>query len=273
MRVSVLTLCRDRVEYTQKCFELLRANAGIDYSHFVLDQGSQDGTWSYLLGIPLERRIRLAENIGLCPALNRLIEEGAAENYDAVVRFDNDCEVLQPGTLRTVAELAVKHNLILAPRVLGLQNPPPTIAEFTVDGYTVLETTILGGVFMAVPGVLFTRDGYRYDENNPPWAGDELICEWFRDRGGRCGYVKEFAVNHLETTSGQLARYPTYFARRAAERRLYESSNKAIRRKNAVKRALLSVPFVDGLNRHYSWFSPPGAEWSSLEQGGEQSQP
>jgi len=268
MRIAVLTLCRDRVEYTRTCFESLRINAGVEYSHFVLDQGSEDGTWDYLLSIPLEHRVRLEENIGLCPGLNRLINDGGIEGYDAVVRFDNDCEVLEPNTLRVVAELAVKHNLILAPRVLGIGNTPPTISEFSVDDYTVLETTVLGGVFMAIPAVFFTRDGYRYDETNPPWAGDELICTWHRARGGRCGYVKEFAVNHIDTTWGQEARYAGYFARRAEEARMYEASDKTIRRKNAVKSVLLKIPFVDRLNRRYGWFSPPGAGWPFIEEGG-----
>src|SRR5690349_4481936 len=103
MKIAVLTLCRDRVEYTRTCFASLRANAGIDYDHFVLDQGSLDETWEYLSSIPLKKRIRLEENVGLCPGLNRLLEAGAAEGYDVVVRYDNDCEVPQPNTLRTLA--------------------------------------------------------------------------------------------------------------------------------------------------------------------------
>src|SRR5690348_10517273 len=123
MKISVLTLCRDRVEYTRHCFETLRANAGVAYDHFVLDQASQDDTWDYLSSLPLEQRVRVDENIGLCPGLNRLLDAGAADGYDIDVRYDNDCEVLQPDTLRTVAQLALENDLILAPRVLGLKNP------------------------------------------------------------------------------------------------------------------------------------------------------
>src|SRR5438270_7932910 len=197
MRISVLTLCRDRVEYTRPCFESLRRNAGVEYSHFVLDQASQDDTWAYLQSIPLAKRIRLEENIGLCPGLNRLLDAGAADGFDVVVRYDNDCEVLQPDTLLTVARLALDRDLILAPRVLGLLHPPPTIDQFDAGGYSILETTILGGIFMAIPASFFTRDRFRYDESNPPWTGDEKICDWHRARGGRCGYVQEFEVNHI----------------------------------------------------------------------------
>jgi GT2 family glycosyltransferase len=44
MNVAVLTLTRDRLPYTQHCFATLKENAGCDYDHIVLDQGSTDGT-------------------------------------------------------------------------------------------------------------------------------------------------------------------------------------------------------------------------------------
>lgn len=263
MKIALLTLCRDRVEYTRSCFNSLQANAGIAYDHFVLDQGSVDGTWDYLQSIPLKVRIRLEENIGLCPGLNRLLDAGAAEGYDVVVRYDNDCEVLQPNTLCSIAQLAFEHDLIVAPRVLGLRNPPPIIGEFGVDGTRILETAILGGIFMAMPGLLFTRDRFRYDESNPPWAGDEKICDWYRERGGRCGYVAEFEVNHVDTTEGQLARYPDYFARRAAESTIYEEQDPRTRRKNAIKRAILRMSLGARLNDRLGLFYPPGYAWAS----------
>lgn len=263
MKIAVLTLCRDRVEYTRMCFDSLRANAGVDYDHYVLDQASQDETWEYLSSIPVKKRVRLEENVGLCPGLNILLDAGAAKGYDVVVRYDNDCEVPQPDTLRTIAELALAHDLILAPRVLGLRNPPPVVGEFEVDGYRILETAILGGIFMAIPGAFFERDGFRYDETNPPWAGDEKICDWFRERGGRCGYVEAFAVNHMDTTDGQLERYPDYFERRAAESTAFEERDPRTRRKNAIKRAILRMPLGARLNDRLGLFYPPGYAWAS----------
>lgn len=223
MRVAVVTLCRDRVGYTRRSFESLVENAGCRYDHVVVDQASGDDTWSYLLSVPLKRRIRLEHNIGICPALNLLLNDGLADGYDVVVRFDNDCIVRQPDTLRVVCELAAQNNLILAPRVIGLRNPPTPLASFAAgqaveDGWrwwTILETSILGGVFMAMPAVLFTEGGFRYDETNPPWGGDERICDWHRARGGRCGYVDAFTVEHA--TDQHHVDYPDYFQRRVAE--------------------------------------------------------
>ena len=50
------------------------------------------------------------------------------------------------------------------------------------------------------------------------WGMDDAnVCHWYRAQGGRCGYVTRLTANHYETTSGQHARYPEYFARTLAE--------------------------------------------------------
>ena len=224
MRIAVLTLTRDRLAYTQHCFQTLQENAGCDYDHFVLDQASTDGTVDWLNEQDDLDVIFASENLGICPALNLLLEESCdPREYDVIVRFDNDCEVLQPDTLRVVSELAAKHHSVLSPRVLGLNNPPRIINAGMrfgdLDGrvYRIDETEILGGIFMAVPAMFFTEIGFRYDDSNPVWGGDEAICAWWRAQGGRCGYVPDFTVNHYLTTSGQHADIPAYFERTLAE--------------------------------------------------------
>lgn len=216
MRIAVLTLTRDRLVYTQHCFQTLWDNAGCDFDWYVLDQGSTDGTAEWLLGDEALDVTILEQNIGICRGLNLLLDEAVnADDYDAVVRFDNDCEVLQPDTLRVVCEAAVEHDAILAPRVQGLRNPPPTLAYTKLGGHRIDEVHHLGGIFMAVPARAF-RD-FRYDERQPLWTGDELICPWWTARGGRCGYLAGYAVNHYLTTDGQAADIPAYFERRVLE--------------------------------------------------------
>jgi hypothetical protein len=213
-RVAVLSLTRDRLSYTRHCFGLLHEQDA-DFDHYVLDQGSDDGSVAWLSGQPLELAA-LPENIGCCRGWNFLLETyKIPERYDVVVCFDNDCELIQPNTLKTVAGLAAQHQTILSPRVLGLRYPVPVLGEFELDEHTILETAILGNIFMAIPASVF--DEFRFDETNLPWAGGEAVTAWYRSRGGRCGYVRGFEVNHYETTDGQHETYPAYFARRLAE--------------------------------------------------------
>jgi hypothetical protein len=221
VNVAVLTLTRDRLAYTQHCFQSLRDLAGHPYHHHVLDQGSEDGTQEWLQAEldagRLFNVVQRGTNIGCTRGWNTLIGQLNLNYYDAVVTFDNDCEVLSPSTLRVVAGLAATHQTILAPRVLGLMYPPPTINTFQLGDYTVDETTILGNIFMAIPAVLFSRDRYRWDERYAVWDGGESITQWHRDRGGRCGYVQGFEVNHYLTTQGQAADMPWYGERRVRE--------------------------------------------------------
>lgn len=214
MRIAVATLTRDRLRYTEHCFQTLRDNAGCDFDHFIVDQGSVDGTAEWLLAQEDLTVMTLSENVGICRGLNLLLDEALdASQYDVIVRFDNDCEVLQHGTLQALAEFVYAFHRIAAPRVRGLRNPPAVIEHGPVFD----DTEILGGIFMGIPSDLFHCDGFRYDETQPPWTGDELICPWFRARGGRCGYLTGFEVNHYLTTDGQVDDIPEYFERRVLE--------------------------------------------------------
>ena len=131
--------------------------------------------------------------------------------------LDNDCEVVTPNTLRDVAQLAVDSGWILAPRVDGLMHPPPAIGHHDLLGRTVEETTILGNIFMAIPAHILNEWGFRWDERYAVWDGGESITAWYRDRGGHCGYVPGYRVNHYKTTLGQVEDIPWYFERRVAE--------------------------------------------------------
>lgn len=217
MNVAVLTLTRDRLAYTQHCFQTLERNSGCDYRHFVLDQGSTDGTAEWLSEQDNLDVVALPANIGLCPGLNRLLRCFSLDLFDVIVRFDNDCEVLQPDTLRTVCQVAVEYDAIVAPHVNGLNNPPRIVGTATAGSHTINETEILGGIFMAVPARLFSDLGFRYDERMPPWAGDEQIVPWWRAQGGCAGYLDGWQVNHYLTTEGQKQDDAGYQARKERE--------------------------------------------------------
>jgi len=218
VRVAVLTLTRDRLEYTQHCFAALREHAGCDYDHFVLDQGSTDDTQRWLMngvyqGLSLQR-----ENLGISRGMNVLLDliRVNQEPYDVVVKFDNDCELTMPNTLRDVAALAVEGDCLLSPRILGLNNPPRMTRVFLIAEERIIDIPQIGGIFLAAPAWLY--EVYRYPDQGPAWGLDDAdICRWMRGRGGLCGYVERLSANHYETTSGQHERYPEYFERTLAE--------------------------------------------------------
>ena len=217
MRVAVVTLTRDRLDFTKHCFARLREFAGCDYDHFVFDQASQDGTREWLEEYDCAGVWFAPENIGISRAMNKmhdLVSETA--DYDVVVKFDNDCELVQPNTLRDVCALTLAGGALLSPRILGLNNPPQPTRELRIGDEMILDIPQIGGIFLAAPAWIY--DEFRYSESNPTWGGDDVeICRWFRSRGGTCGYVKRFEAWHYMGTEGQRDADPEYFVRKDAE--------------------------------------------------------
>lgn len=227
MRIAVLTLTRDRLEYTRHCFALLEQHAGCDYDHYVLDQGSADGTAEWLFeewlpGGTFRSATRRLENVGISPGMNALLHQVSAREddeeflYDAIVKFDNDCELTADNTLRDVVQATVNGNCLLSPRILGLLNPPQPTRRLTVGEEVILDVPQIGGIFLAAPAWVY--DEFRYSDRNPSWGGDDVeICAWFRRKGGVCGYVERLEAWHYETTGGQRERFPDYFERKDQE--------------------------------------------------------
>ena len=216
MKVAVLSLTRDRLNYTQHTFPLLYELAGCQFDHFVLDQGSDDLTVPALIGFRPSGLVRLDRNIGISRGMNVLLEIIDGQGYDVVVKFDNDCELLQPDTLAIIAKLALEGDALLSPRILGLQNPPRPTGEFMIGGETVLDIPQIGGIFLAAPASLY--EDFRFNPDNPIYGGDDVeICAYARMVGMRCGYVERFAANHYEGTEKQRETYPEYWERKKQE--------------------------------------------------------
>lgn len=226
MNIAAYSLCRDRLSYSRYCFDLLRKNAGTPFDHFVVDNGSTDGTAEWL-----EREYRPAwlwlnpTNLGISRASNLALDAiFRSGHYRAVVKLDNDCEVLEPDTLKRACEALEELNAkplgsrwVISPRVEGIAHQPKRVREeFWTKNYRVGETSIIGGLFHVVPADIYAR--YRYPENMPLAKGqDDHFCQWIRGQGGHLGYVENVAVNHYRTTDGQCKDFPEYFHRKWAE--------------------------------------------------------
>lgn len=220
MKVAVLSLTRDRLDYTKHCFAKLRENAGIPFDHYILDQGSKDGTqeWLFEHAGDFKHVELLGENVGISRALNILLGAAVDHDYDIYVKFDNDCELVTPGTLKEAAEYVAwaeeeGTDLIVSPHIQGLNEPPP----YDDDGEGLGFVGQLGGIFMAIPGWVFQE--FRYDEQgNPKWGMDDVqLSQWFRNQGGRLAYLLDYPANHYQTTEGQKQTYPEYWERKKGE--------------------------------------------------------
>jgi len=177
-----------------------------------------DGTIEWLIAeYEAELVVDEGQNIGVCKGLNQLLDIAfETDDYDVIVKFDNDCELTQPDTLKDVAELTVEGGCLLSPRILGLRQTPQATRELRIGDETILDIPQIGGIFLSVPGWVYGE--FRYNETNPLYGNDDVdLCRWFRQQGGTCGYVKRLEAWHYETTDGQEARYPEYWERKLAE--------------------------------------------------------
>lgn len=231
MRIAIYTLTRDRLEYTREFLRLLNLNAGCEYDHLILDNGSTDGTREWLMdeylphcGLSIQLIVQ-PENIGISKASNICVREILSlDQYDLVIKMDNDCAAKQPGTLAAAANIyetdPVAAKWVLSPSVVGINRQPRRVNYTVIGGRPVGVVPIIGGLFHAVPVAIyraFMADG-GYDETLPKaWGQDDQFCEWLRVNGYKKGYIEDLQVDHMETTDGQAKRYPDYFRRKWIE--------------------------------------------------------
>ncbi|MCW8138146.1 MAG: glycosyltransferase, partial [Planctomycetota bacterium] len=225
MRIAVYTLTRDRLHLARPCFERLWERAGAPFDHFVLDNGSVDGTprWLEEHAARFARVVTSPTNLGIARGCNRLLDLIAeAGPYDLAIKLDDDCGLVTPDLLtRLAAALAAdplwRARRALSPRVLGLLHQPPRARYERLGPHRVGVTGHVGGIFLPVPWDLLR--GYRFPDDLPLGAGaDGHLCRWLVERGVTVGYLEDLEVRHHLTTVGQWNLERRYFSRKATER-------------------------------------------------------
>jgi glycosyltransferase involved in cell wall biosynthesis len=221
-KIAIFTLTRDRLAYTKKSFKSLKKNAGYPYTHFIIDNGSTDGTQEWLKKqkdleiISLEKK-----NIGISKASNKVLDVILKQDFDLIIKFDNDCEVISSDILKELIEVyetipPFYSKFMLSPRVEGLNFQPQRGERMTINKHAVGITKIIGGIFQPMPAECYKL--YRYNEKLPKAKGqDEDITLWFRQLGGQVGYIEDLIVEHIDSTEGQKKKYPAYFKRKNKE--------------------------------------------------------
>lgn len=233
MRIAVYSLTRDRLDYTKHCFTTLQRRAGIPFHHFVIDNGSQDGTVDWLTNEYAPRwgaankypnRVSvypMGENLGISKASNFALDEIGIDDYDLTCKIDNDCEVVYPTILARIARFyenipPLAGGYMVSPRVEGINKQPTRARETMIDDVRLGIVGLVGGLFHVVPTQEYWQ--FRYNTSLAKARGqDEQVCAWFRNRGGHIAYMEDLIVNHYETTDGQAQRYPEYFERKWKE--------------------------------------------------------
>lgn len=112
---SATFACLNKVEYTQQCIESLQ-QSHFDMSKLVIvDNGSTDGTWDYLRGLPEVNLIRNKQNMGCGVAWN----QGAlALQTEWTVIMNNDILFAPHWIESLIAQAEANHLLIASPAMI-----------------------------------------------------------------------------------------------------------------------------------------------------------
>lgn len=228
-KVAIFTLTYDRLDYTKQSFKSLKETAGYDFDHYVIDNGSTDGTSSWLPE-QVKASIFNDENKGISIASNQALNM-IGDKYDIIGKVDNDCLFLTQDWLKKIVEVwEVNHMIALSPYVQGLRDNPggaPRFARGMLQETVLGFTKHLGGICHFVSSNAY-KD-FRWDEESALHGVQDLeLSKHLLNRGYGMAYLENYYVDHIEGTHGQEQKYPHYFERRKTEKvTSYQESKEA----------------------------------------------
>lgn len=227
IKVAIFSLTKDRLDYTKKCFASLKEKAGYHHDHFIVDQGSLDGTQDWIMNEYEYKHITMMKtNEGISRGSNIAIKDISSqlceEKYDIIIKVDNDCLFLTDNWLKEIVELYKRNHLLcFAPYPEGLRDNPggsPRIEYGQLNGHMLGITNHLGGLCHIAPASVYRN--FRWNEHSPLHGFQDLeLSQWLTKNGYQMAYIEDIRVEHFEGTEGQHKRYPEYFKLRELERK------------------------------------------------------
>lgn len=220
--VAVFSLTYDRLEYTKECFETLHKTAGYKFDHFVVDNGSTDGTQDWLKDNDMFKKVILnEENKGISIASNQALKE-IGDKYDVIMKVDNDAYFKTNGWLKKMVEIHDSFPMIaLSCYIEGLRDNPggsPRVSYITMQDELVGVTNHLGGICHFVDSRGY--DGFEWNEKSFLHGVQDLeLSAYLNLKGYLMGYLENFMCEHKDGTDGQHKKYSDYFERRKLEKR------------------------------------------------------
>lgn len=237
-RVAIFTLTYDRLELTKKSFESLEKTAGYKFDHFVIDNGSTDGTKDWIAKTKesdwCNKRLLIINdsNMGISIASNQAVNQiknepafSKVKPYDIIVKVDNDAEFISEGWLKRMVDIwKTNHQIIMSCYVEGLKDNPggaPRYHRGTIKGEPIGMTNHLGGVCVFASAKAY--DNFRWDEDDYLHSAQDLaFSQYITTHGFAMGYLENYSLRHVTEEMEQ--QYPEYYERRKEEKRTkYES--------------------------------------------------
>ena len=224
-RVAIFTLTYERLSETTVSFDTLQNTADYPFTHFVVDNGSQDGTVEYLKEYSSKHDVQLiinADNKGISLASNQAIDAIKKHGYDIIVKVDNDAIFKTKGWLSKMVRVwKANRKLALSCYISGLKDNPggaPRLVYGKICGELVGMTRHLGGIVHFVDSKAY--DDFRWPTDETLHGNQDVeLSVYLKSQGYQMAYLENFYCNHgLDGTSGQLEKHKSYFERRKWEK-------------------------------------------------------
>lgn len=224
-KVAIYTISYDRKEYTQKMWEYVKDSGEYPFDWFVYDNGSQDGSVELLNALKLDNDnfkllVTSEKNKGITIASNVLVDAIMKEDYQIVIKVDNDCQMMTKGWLSTIVDLWKRnHKLYVSPYVEGLVDNPGgahRVGTAYIGPYMVEVTQHIGGIFAAIDSSAYKE--FRWTDQFLHGNQDAEASRAFRELNFMPCYIPIHRVLHMDTTEGQHQKFPAYFERRKKEK-------------------------------------------------------
>lgn len=196
MKIVVFTITCNRLELTKSYLTELVNNSGYDFEHFIIDNGSTDGTLEWLSKMGYEV-LSLKTNVGIIKAMKIAIKHALKKQPDLIIKFDNDCKIHSKDVLKSIVEFYKKgcKSCIAAPldtAILEIQRPK-SFAKVKERGFNLDYTTHVGGIFKVMP----TRAAQLLlNESDSKVGGDLLRGRFWKTKGFDSIYITDLLIEH-----------------------------------------------------------------------------
>jgi GT2 family glycosyltransferase len=259
--VSVIVLTYNRLHLLRECVEkvLYRTSAATS-ELLVWNNASTDGTADYLdaLADPRLTVVHHPENIGQ----NAYAHAVALTTTPYFIELDDDVVEAPEGWDRALLEAfeALPEIGFLQAQLaddglspgshLFYREKSHLYRRATVNGVDLYLDGPVGGGCTITSRELYDRvGGFRQNATDVFWHEDAAYIEDLE----KLGYDKAILASVTVVHHGGAA----YSEIVPEKRAYYDRVRRATERKNRIKRALLGLPFVPGLNERHGWFQPP----------------
>ena len=221
MKIGIFTLTKNRAEYTEKMLKALNEKTNLPFDHFVVDQGSTDKTLELLNDFPHPLGNRfvypLSKNIGINRAVNFAVDK--MQDYDIIIKYDNDMEAITDNWLIQCLQ-SMQTKMLLSPYISGLlENRGGVKRTGQVFPNNVSLAYAIGGMVMIGLKKAWTVDSGGWTIPAALHAGGDMdFCAKLRLEGYVFAYKEDVIIRHMDTSQGQIEKYPEYFKLRKLEK-------------------------------------------------------